>query len=292
MLHHLPILLMQAPSRLPTEKSLDEFEAEIKELKSDFEKTRMIICPEIHLCRAEGTRAERKKMYYDAAEPLDGPRGQRLAKIAKENDIWLIPGTVIEKGEGDDIYCTAVVYSPEGELVTSYRKCFPWRPYEPFTPGKELNVFDIPGFGRVGICVCYDIWFPEVVRQLSWMGADLIINLVQTSTCDRSKELILLQAQAITNQVYIASVNAAAPAGTGESIIIDPEGNIRAKSPGVSDFILTDVINSDEVKKVREYGVCGLHRTWAQFLPTDAPLKLPIYENGEINPATWEAKKR
>lgn len=292
MLHHLPILLMQSASRLPNAQSLDEFEAEIKELKSDFGRTKMIVYPEIHLCRAEGTPAERRKMYHEAAQPLDGPRGQRLAKIAKENNIWLIPGSVVEKGEGDDIYCTAVVYSPEGELVCHYRKCFPWRPFEPFKPGNELKVFDIPGFGRVGICICYDIWFPEVIRQLSWMGADFIVNLVQTSTCDRSKELILLQAQAIMNQVYIASVNAAAPAGTGESIIIDPEGNIRAKSPGVSDFILTDVINTDEVLKVRKYGVCALNRTWAQFSPDDAPLKLPIYENGEINPLTWEARKR
>lgn len=292
MLHHLPILLMQSPSRLPNTESLDEFETEIKKLKSDFQRTKMIVYPEIHLCRAEGTPEERKKMYYEAAEPLDGPRGQRLAKIAKDNDIWLIPGTVIEKGKGDDIYCTAVVYSPEGELITSYRKCFPWRPFEPFKPGNELKVFDIPGFGRVGLCVCYDIWFPEVIRQLSWMGADLIVNLVQTSTCDRSKELIMLQAQSIMNQVYIASVNAASPVGTGESIIIDPEGNIRAKSPGGADFILMDVINTDEVRKVREYGVCGLNRTWAQFLPSDSPLKLPIYENGEMNPLTWEAKKR
>ena len=56
--------------------------------------------------------------------------------------------------------------------------------------GSEFSVFELPGLGRVGLNICYDIWFPEVTRQLTWMGAELIVNLVRTTTPDRKQELL------------------------------------------------------------------------------------------------------
>ncbi len=167
-----------------------------------------------------------------------------------------------------------------------YRKYFPWRPYEPYRPGDEFTVFDIPDIGRIGLAICYDIWFPEVVRHLAWMGAEVVINPAQTSTFDRPQEKILLQANSIFNQIFIVSVNAAAPAGTGQSMVTDPEGNIRTKAPSESPAVLTDVLNLDEVERVRSYGTAGINCLWHQFKPGDRSLELPLYE-GRIDPDRW-----
>ena len=154
--------------------------------------------------------------------------------------------------------------APDGKLAASYRKIFPWRPFECFTPGDRFVVCDVPAVGRIGLAVCYDIWYPEVSRQLAWMGAEVIIFPAQTSTCDRAQELILARANAITNQVFVVSVNAAAPVGTGQSIVVDPEGLVRTQASGEVPTTLTDVIDLDEVDRVRTYGTCGLNRLWSQ----------------------------
>lgn len=288
---YLPILIVQEPSRQPgTDAELRDFEAELAVYLSDFgaefEQPRMVIYPEFYLCGASGTPEQRRAQLEAAAEPIDGPRHQHLARIARNQGIWLLPGTVCERGEDGHLYNTAPVYSPEGERVAAYRKCFPWRPYEPFQPGNRLEVFDIPGIGRVGLAVCYDIWFPEVVRQLAWSGAEVIINQVATSTHDRAQEQILVQANAIFNQVYMVSTNSATPSGEGQSLIVDPEGHVRAKMPGATPGILTDVLNLDEVDRVHTFGTAGLNRMWSQFRDDDPVLELPMYE-GRIDPRKW-----
>lgn len=281
----LSILAMQTTS-IDSENNLECFELELTDLLADFQHTSMVIYPEFHLCRTSGTPKQRKEQYRSMAEPLDSKKVKRLGEIAKKLGIWLLPGTICEKGEGDSMYNTAIVFSPEGNLVAAYRKCFPWRPYEPHTPGGQFVTFDIPDIGRIGLAICYDIWFPEAVRELAWLGADVIINQVQTSTCDREQEHILVRANAIANQVYIVSVNAAKPAGVGRSLIVDPEGNIRTQSlSGGTDYI-TDVLNLDEVARVREYGTAGLNRLWKQVREDDPEISLSVYE-GKINPKLW-----
>ena len=285
----LPILLVQTTSR-SSDSDLTGFEEEVRELLADFTQTRLVVYPEMHLCGVAGTPVERAERLQRLAEPMSGPRVQRLKGIAQRLGVWLLPGTVCERGEDGELYNTAPVFSPEGELVASYRKCFPWRPFEPYKPGDHFVVFDIPEIGRVGLAICYDIWFPEVARQLTWMGADVIVNQSQTSTCDRAQEQILLQANAIFNQVFILSANAAAPAGTGQSLIVDPEGRVRVQAPSESPARLTDVLNLEDVDRVRRYGTAGLNRPWSQFHATDAVLELPIY-SGRIDPREWRPAK-
>ncbi len=282
----LPILVAQQSS-LPPADDLQDFADEVADLMADFGNTRMVVYPEIHLCGAYGTPQQRAEQCQQAAQPMSGPRVSQLKEIARKLGIWLLPGTLCERGEDGHLYNTAPVFSPDGELVASYRKCFPWRPFEPYKPGKSFTVFDVPGVGRVGLAICYDIWFPEVCRQLAWMGAEVIINQAQTSTCDRAQEQILIRANAITNQVYIVSANAAAPAGTGQSLIVDPEGHVRVQLPSEAPACMTDVLNLDEVERVRTYGTAGLNRMWSQFNETDEPLELPVY-SGRIEPQRWK----
>ena len=193
-----------------------------------------------------------------------------------------------ERGEDGGLYNTAVVIQPDGELAASYRKIFPWRPFEPFKPGDRFVVFDLPGAGRIGLGICYDIWYPEVARQLAWLGAEVILFPAQTSTCDRAQELVLARAAAIANQTFVVSVNAAAPVGTGQSIVVDPEGLVRTQAPSEApDDPHRRASTSTTWTRVRTYGTCGLNRLWSQFRPGDAVLDLPAY-GGSIDPQTWE----
>ena len=121
--------------------------------------------------------------------------------------------------------------TPDGTIAASYRKVFPWRPYERYRPGTRFVTADLAGVGRVGLSVCYDSWFPEHTRHLAWMGAEVMVNVVKTTTVDRAQELVLARANAIVNQVFFVSVNAAAPVGRGQSLVVDPEGLVRVAAP-------------------------------------------------------------
>lgn len=272
----LPVALVQTEP-LPTGAPFAQFAADVAGVLRRFPATQLIVYPELHL-------------YGDAiddtalAQPLDGELSTSLADLAGRLGVWLVPGTLLETTDGG-MHNTAVVYSPQGELVASYRKCFPWRPYEPYRPGTEFVVFDIPDIGRFGLSICYDTWFPELTRQLAWLGAEAIIAPTRTTTSDRAQELILSRANAIANQVHVLSVNAAAPTGVGQSLLVDPEGRIRVEANRAPE-VLTDVIDLDDVTRVREYGTAGLNRIWAQFRPDDSPLDLPAYA-GRIDPKTW-----
>jgi predicted amidohydrolase len=209
-----------------------------------------------------------------------------LKAIAREAGIWLIPGSICEKGEGDSYYNTVLALSPEGELVASYRKVFVWRPHEFFDLGDRFVVFDIPGVCRVGLSNCYDAWFPEVTRHLAWMGADVVINVVMTTTPDRPQEVVLAQANSIVNQTFTVSVNRAGPVGMGQSLIVGPEGAVIEHDLGADRAVLAHTLDLHEVRRVRESGTMGTNRMWSQFTEADAPLELPLYA-GRIDPERW-----
>jgi predicted amidohydrolase len=281
----LPLALVQAPA-CPAH-DLSVFGSHLRQLARTYATTRLFVFPELHVCGADdGDWADGESFARAVAEPLNGPRDQALAQLAGELGIWLAPGSVYELGEDGRVHNTAVVYSPDGRRVSAYRKVFPWRPYETTAPGAEFVVFDMDGYGRVGLSVCYDSWFPESTRHLAWMGAELVLNVVRTPTVDRAQELVLARANAIVNQVFVASVNAAAPHGLGRSLLVDPEGRVRVEADSDSPVVLTDVVDLDEVTKVRTYGTAGLNRMWQQFGEDDAALELPLY-NGRIEPGTW-----
>jgi predicted amidohydrolase len=270
---------------LPVADAAEAFPAQVSALMDDFPTTRLVVYPELHLFGVDGLLAERNAALRHAAEPLDGPRVKQLKDLARDLGIWLVPGTVCELGEHGELFNTALAISPTGDLVASYRKCFPWRPFEPYEPGDRFVVLDIPEVGRVGLSICYDAWFPEVSRHLAWMGAEVIINPTQTTTSDREQEVVLTRANAITNQVFVVSVNTAPPLGTGRSLIVDPEGRVRV-SAGDAATVLTDVLDLDDVTRVRRFGTAGLNRMWEQFGNDDRPLGLPLY-SGQIDPLTW-----
>ena len=180
-----------------------------------------------------------------------------------------------ERG-GDEIYNTAVVISPDGALVTAYRKCFPWQAYETSRPGRSVVCFDIDGVGRLGLAICHEGVFPEVFRQLAWNGAEAILQVSLTGTSDREAEVVVAQANAYVNQVHVVNVNAASPVGNGRSVVVDPEGTVRYQA-GHGDEVPTTVLDLDAVTLVRTRVSFGMNRLWEQLDRHGAELELPIY---------------
>ena len=209
--------------------------AEIQRESTDLE---LVVFPEIHLCGDCDIAADSNEWLRSAAEPLDGPRVRALGEAAGALEMWLIPGSVPELGDGGHVYNTQVVFDPSGNLVASYRKVFPWRPYEAWSSGHEFAVFDMSGTGRAGLSICYDAWFPESTRSVAWFGAEFVVNVVKTIGADRKQERVLAQANAIVNQVFMLSVNAAGPIGTGGSIVCDPEGTVIGDLPTAEPGVL------------------------------------------------------
>jgi len=211
------------------------------------------------------------------SQTIPGPLSEALCDLARRERRWLIPGSMYET-EGESKYNTALVISPEGKIITKYRKMFTWLPYEnDLTPGDQFCVFDIPDIGRFGLCICYDMFYPEVARTLVWMGAEVILHPTFTPTPDRSLEVVLSQANAIMNQCYFIDINGVNTFGGGKSIIVDPDGRVLQQA-GDHEAILTEIIDLDHVTRTREYGTIGLSQTLKQF--RDCGISFPIYEQG------------
>ncbi|MCF2573172.1 carbon-nitrogen hydrolase family protein [Brevibacterium sp. UCMA 11754] len=246
----------------------------------------MLVYPELHLQGVDHLpNDEQPAALSQMAMSLDDPFVAKIGEVAAAFGIWLCPGSIGESTNTNAQFNTQLLFSPDGTLAASYRKMFPWRPFEPHLPGTEFVVAPIDGHGVLGLSNCYDAWFPEHSRHLAWMGADAIINIVKTTSQDRDQELVLARANAIVNQVYMLSVNCAEPIGRGRSIAVDPEGHIFAEA-GASEDTLVVRVDSGQIQRVRAQGTAGTNRIWSQFTPEDAPIPLPLY-GGRIDPAQW-----
>ncbi|MEX5262955.1 carbon-nitrogen hydrolase family protein [Kocuria sp. CPCC 205231] len=281
----LPLVAAQAAPRLIGEP-VSAFADEVTEILRTRTGTELVVFPELHLFADGDPDQQRTEALQDSAQPLDGPRTRELQQLAGDLGIWLVPGSVCERGPDGQLFNTLLVLSPAGELAGYYRKIFPWRPHEPYDPGDRFSTVDIDGVGRLGLNICYDAWFPEVTRQLAWMGADVILNVVKTTTPDRRQELVLAQANAIVNQVFMVSVNCAGPVGAGQSVVVDPEGRILASAAGDRPELLEVKLDLSQVERVRTEGTEGINRMWSQFRAGESPIELPVY-GGRMDPATW-----
>ena len=195
-------------------------------------------------------------------QPIPGRMTDYLGGIAKRHGIYYIPGTFAEIApELPDIvtYNTAVVFNPQGEIVGRYRKMAPWRPSEAYSaPGREYLVFDIPEKEtKIGVQICYDLNFPEISRNETLMGAEVLVKLTMDP-----QELYLINkhlhyARALENQAYLVSTN-----GTGffhdihlygNSMVVSPEGNLVWEA-GQEPAICTVTLDLDLVERCRQKG--------------------------------------
>lgn len=250
-------------------------ERNVRSLRATFDGLQLVLAPELHLMALPPLLEEDGVSPADLAVDVPGELTERLGALARETGLWLVPGSVYER-VGDAVANTALVFSPGGTLVGSYRKCFPWQPYETSEPGTRTVCFDIEGIGRFGIAICHDGAFPEIFRSLAWQGAEAIFQVTLTGTSDRDAETVIARANAIVNQVAVVNVNAAAPVGNGRSLVIDPEGAVRYEA-GVGEEVVTAVLDLDQVQRVRERGSFGINRLWEEMDRVGPGLELPQY---------------
>jgi formamidase len=256
--------------------TLEQFERKVRALQSTFDGLQLVLAPELYLMALPPLLEEDSVLPpHELAVDVPGELTERLGALARETGLWLIPGTVYER-VGEAFANTALVLSPDGSLVASYRKCFPWQPYDRDLPGTRTVCFDIEGSGRFGLAICHDGAFPEIFRSLAWQGAEAIFQVTLTGTSDRDAETVIARANAIVNQVAVVNVNAAAPVGNGRSLVIDPEGAVRYEA-GVGEEVVTAVLDLDQVERVRERGSFGLNRLWEEMDRVGPGLELPLY---------------
>ena len=208
--------------------------------------------------------------------PLMNEHIVRFQAAAAKHNIWLIPGSMHETAEDGRIFNTAVVIGPDGQIVTTYRKIFPFRPYEAGTEaGTEFCIFDVPDVGRFGLSICYDIWVPETTRQLSAQGVEVLLLPVFTSTADREVEIAICQATAAQFQCYVFSINGLGAGGNGRSCVVDPSGAVLHLAAGHEDAFPIEV-DFDHVRRQRETGLKGLGQVLKSF--RDRPVDFSVYD--------------
>ena len=250
---------------LPQGNNLRRIGAEVAALKRRLPWLSMIVLPE--LCAYGPSVAD--------AEPADGPAERAFRQMAREHQIWLLPGSHFQQHEGR-IFNVALVIDPAGQVVARYRKMFPFRPYEEgVAPGDAFCVVPIPGVGRVGVSICYDLWFPEITRSLAWLGAEVLICPSLTNTIDRDVELAMARANAASNQCYVVNVNAGAPLGMGRSIVCGPGGEVIHQASAGFEVIAVE-LDLDYVDRVRRSGWHGLGQPLKSF--RDTPIQFPAYQ--------------
>jgi formamidase len=268
--------LQTAPVAGDPEATLTRLADRASAVRAAVPHAQLLLLPELHLSAPPSLLDEHGGYPERTAVEIPGPLTERLGEIARRSGLWLVPGSVYERAADGQIHNTALVLSPEGTLVASYRKVFPWQPHEACAAGDRFVTFDIPDLGRLGLAICYDGNFPETFRQLAWMGAEVVLQPTLTTTSDRDAELVMARANAIFNQLYVVSLNAAVPAGLGRSLIVDPEGMVRVGAGG-GEEVLTDVLDLDAVGRVREFGTAGVSRMWEQILRAGPGIELPMY---------------
>ena len=158
------------------------------------------------------------------AETIPGPTTEYFGGLAKQHALHI--AVSLYERDGHLVYNTAVLLSPAGKLLGKYRKvCLPHGEVEKgVAPGTDYPVFQTK-FGKVGLMICYDGFYPEVARALTANGAEVIAWPVWG--CDP----LLARARACENRVYVVSSTFTDPKMDWMiSAVIDPTGKVVAQA--------------------------------------------------------------
>ena len=195
------------------------------------------------------------------AEPAGGPVHTAMAGLARETGLWLVAGSMPE-ADGERIYNTSFVFDPAGRQAAFHRKMHlfdidvkggqRFMESETFTAGDSVTVFDTP-FGKLGLCICFDLRFPELARCMALAGARAIVTpaAFNMTTGPAHWELLFRQ-RAVDNQLFTLGV---APArdeqgpyvSYGNTILCSPWGEVLARAGSAPALLLADVdLNQNE----------------------------------------------
>lgn len=228
----------------------------------------LIVLPEVFLWR--GPQAGEVAI----AEDIPGPATARLCSLAKQLNVHLIAGSILERiGGSDRVYNTSVLIAPDGEIAARYRKIHLFdidlegsvsiRESDTRRGGDAVVNLPTP-LGMICMSVCYDLRFPELYRQSARVGAEIIaVPAAFTATTGAAHWEILLRARAIENLAYVIAPNqvGAGSAGIvsyGHSMIVDPWGRILAQA-GEEEGIICAEIDREQQRELRRQLPCLSH---------------------------------
>ncbi|MBI4875462.1 MAG: carbon-nitrogen hydrolase family protein [Acidobacteria bacterium] len=143
--------------------------------------------------------------YIQAAEPIPGPSTAYFGELARRHNLYIVAGLV--ERDGHLVYNTAALLGPDGRLAGKYRKVSlpPGEVQSGIAPGDDYPVFETR-FGKLGMMICYDLFFPEVSRQLAARGAEVIAVPIYGGN------VALARARAIDDHVYLVTSTYMKPA--------------------------------------------------------------------------------
>ncbi|MBP0459810.1 carbon-nitrogen hydrolase family protein [Streptomyces montanisoli] len=200
----------------------------------------LLVCPEMFLTGyAIGDGIER------LAESADGPGAGAVAETAARHGVAVLYG--YPERDGERVYNSARLIGAGGEPLANYRKTHLYGPFERerFAAGERPVVQAEVGGVRVGVLICYDVEFPEIVRAHALAGTDLL--LVPTAQM-RPFEFVaesVVPVRAFESQMYIAYVNRTGPEGdfdfVGLTCLAGPDGTAHARAGRGEELLVCDV---------------------------------------------------
>ena len=231
-----------------------------------------IVCLQ-ELFRSQYFCREEKHELFNLAEPIPGESTEALGKVARELHVVVV-ASLFERRASGVYHNTAAILNADGALEGLYRKMH--IPDDPlyfekfyFTPGDlGFRCFDAP-FGRIGILVCWDQWYPEAARITALGGADILLyptaigwhpsEKAQYGAAQLDAWKTIQRAHAIANGVYVAAVNRVGYEGPpehglefwGSSFVADPFGQVIAQASTDKEEILIAECDPRRAEEVR-----------------------------------------
>jgi deaminated glutathione amidase len=203
---------------------------------------------------------------HAGAEPLDGPTLSAAAGWARELGIHLVAGSVAERlAEGERLANTTAVFGPDGERLAVYRKMHmfdvdvggvSYRESATEDAGEEIVTVPL-GEVELGLAICYDVRFPELLRILTVRGARVIaLPSAFTLPTGSGHWEVLVRARAIENQIFMVAAGQVGRApphyeSWGHSMIADPWGRVLAVAPDEECFVAAD-LDLEEQERIRQ----------------------------------------
>lgn len=193
--------------------------------------------------------------FPEYAEKIPGPSTDALMKAAKDNNIFLIGGSIPEEDDGK-LYNTCTVFNPTGQLIAKHRKVhlfdidvpgkIRFQESETLSPGNSFTTFETP-FCKFGIGICYDIRFSEMGQVYAKEGCKVLIypGAFNMTTGPAHWEL-LQRARALDNQVFVATVSPARDekasyVAWGHSTVVSPWGEVIGSTEHQEAIVYTEI---------------------------------------------------
>jgi predicted amidohydrolase len=193
----------------------------------------------------------------DMAESLEGMTIAMLSRIARENGVHIVAGSIPELSDGK-IYNTACAIGKDGRIVGRYRKIHLiglMAEDRYLSPGDEKCLFHIDSMAA-GIIICYDLRFPELPRALALQGARILFVPAEWPSVRGNHWRMLNIARAIENQTFVIAVNRVGSdpdnAFFGHSLVVDPWGEIVVEGSETKEELLIADIDPAFVDDIRQ----------------------------------------